>query len=195
MHTEHLPIFINIECKNTSPGDESNALKRLGFKKAISFDAQAYQNLDREILSALPRSKIFTPQDLRSSFTSIGARLDSIGWPSEEELKGKIFFILDGHASEYLNSSIDTVLFHYGNPENNHTAFVIQNNPIGNEAYIASLTSKFMVRTRADAGTHEARKNDYTRFRSALQSRAQIISTDYYKADPRWSPYCIKIEP
>jgi hypothetical protein len=50
-----------------------------------------------------------------------------------------------------------------------------------------------MVRTRSDAGTLEARKNDYTRFFAALTSNAQIISTDYYKADPSIGKFVIRL--
>ena len=37
-----------------------------------------------------------------------------------------------------------------------------------------------MVRTRSDAGTKEARANNYDRFLKAKASGAQVISTDYY---------------
>lgn len=42
----------------------------------------------------------------------------------------------------------------------------------------------YMVRTRSDSGTREARSNDTQRFLAALQSGAQVISTDYYLPDP-----------
>ncbi|HSI74465.1 MAG TPA: Ca2+-dependent phosphoinositide-specific phospholipase C [Lunatimonas sp.] len=38
----------------------------------------------------------------------------------------------------------------------------------------------YMVRTRADADTREARENDYNRFEKAMESGAQVITTDYY---------------
>jgi hypothetical protein len=38
----------------------------------------------------------------------------------------------------------------------------------------------FMVRTRSDADTKEARTGDKTRFKAAVRSRAQLIATDYY---------------
>jgi hypothetical protein len=54
------------------------------------------------------------------------------------------------------------------------------------------MTKKFIVRTRSDAGTIEARNNDYRRFNAAWQSGSQIISTDYYKPDKRFSDYQVK---
>jgi hypothetical protein len=50
------------------------------------------------------------------------------------------------------------------------------------------------VRTRSDAGTLEARANDYTRLRSAWKSGAQIISTDYYRPDQSLSDFYIQLD-
>ncbi|MDQ2841215.1 MAG: phosphatidylinositol-specific phospholipase C1-like protein, partial [Acidobacteriota bacterium] len=70
-----------------------------------------------------------------------------------------------------------------GRPE---AAFRIVNEAQRDWAYIQYLVrSGYFVRTRADADTVEARKGDYTRWRDALISGAQIISTDYYLPDPR----------
>lgn len=194
-HANHHPIFINIECKNSSPGDQSKALRRLGFKKCIPFDSSAYQNLDKEILSNFNRSQIFTPNDLKGSFSNIYSRLDSIGWPTVESLAGKFIFILDGYYSEYSKYSSERILFHYGSQSDLNTAFLIRNNSLGIEKNIRLLSKHFIIRTRADAGTYQSRNNDYERFNSALDSGAQIISTDYYKPDLRWSNYKVSIEP
>ena len=52
----------------------------------------------------------------------------------------------------------------------------------------------YYVRTRADADTKEARAGDYSRWRAALISGAQIISTDYYVPDARLGTgYCVKL--
>ena len=59
------------------------------------------------------------------------------------------------------------------------------NEPQKDWNYIQYLVrSGYIVRTRADADTVEARKGDYSRWKAALISGAQIISTDYYEADP-----------
>lgn len=59
-------------------------------------------------------------------------------------------------------------------------AFFILNDP---KTQLAEIKEKvragFMVRTRADADTREARTSDYTRVEAALASGAQLISTDY----------------
>jgi hypothetical protein len=67
-----------------------------------------------------------------------------------------------------------------GNP---NAAFRIINDPIKNFEKIKNLVALgYMVRTRADADTQEARNNDYNRFEKAKASGAQVITTDYYQA-------------
>ena len=41
------------------------------------------------------------------------------------------------------------------------------------------VTAGYMVRTRADADTKEAREGDYTRQEAAFESGAQFVATDY----------------
>ena len=72
-----------------------------------------------------------------------------------------------------------------------NTVFLLRNNPIASEREIRELNSEFIVRTRSDAGSVESRSNNYDTWNAALRSGAQIISTDYYKADERWSSYKI----
>ena len=65
-----------------------------------------------------------------------------------------------------------------GTPE---AGFRIINDPLINQAKIKELVEMgYMVRTRADSDTFEARDNDYRRFEAAIESGAQVISTDYY---------------
>ncbi|MBC8156168.1 MAG: hypothetical protein H7Z72_25050, partial [Bacteroidetes bacterium] len=65
-----------------------------------------------------------------------------------------------------------------GTPE---AAFMILNNSIGDQAQIQAMVKKgYLVRTRADSDTKEARANDKRSFDAACQSGAQIITTDYY---------------
>ena len=193
-HPKHTPIFVNIEAKGTNPGDESKVLRFLGFKKSIPFSAEAYNALDKEIFAVLNRENIYQPKDLLGDYTNIKERLGSIGWPLVSECLGKIIFILEGNNQELYNSeTLNRPMFVYKNPEDINAAFVIQNDPIGNEAYIEELSKTYIVRTRSDAGTIEARNNDYRRFNAALKSKAQIISSDYYKNDSRFGDFQIAL--
>ena len=69
-----------------------------------------------------------------------------------------------------------------------NAAFFIMNEPVTQQEDIKKkVQTGFMVRTRADADTREARKGDYSRFEAAIASGAQLISTDYY--DSALSPH------
>ena len=68
-----------------------------------------------------------------------------------------------------------------------NAAFFIMNDPkTEGEEITERVKAGFMVRTRADADTREARTQDYSRLKAAIASGAQLISTDYYLA--RLSP-------
>jgi hypothetical protein len=188
----HHPIYVNIEPKSISPGNESKTLRRLGFKPCIPYDSLAYIRMEEEILHILPKQSVFTPKDLRGSYPSIRDRIVEEGWPLLSSCLGKIIFILDGNESLYKASTKNFLMFHYASPNDPEAAFVIANDAIGNEEKIQALTQTYIVRTRADAGTMESRKNDYSTFNAARKSGAQIISTDYYTPDLRWSTYQIK---
>ena len=72
---------------------------------------------------------------------------------------------------------------------------------LGDGATITDVVGRgYIVRTLADAGTVEARTGDKSREDAALASGAQIVSTDYYRPDPRgntagsgWTNYKVKL--
>jgi len=194
-HPNHTPIFVNIESKGFNPGDESRFLRFLGFKRALQFNDQAFLDLDQEILEVIPADKIYKPMDLKGNYTTIKERLDQQGWPLLSNCFGKFIFILEGNNQDfYQKNTVNRPMFVYSQPNGDNTAFVVKNDPIGHEYEIEALTKSYIVRTRSDTGTLEARANDYTRHNAAVKSGAQIISTDYYKADPRMGTFVIKLK-
>ena len=79
-------------------------------------------------------------------------------------------------------------MFVSASPGQPDAAFLIINNPLRSKKDIQELVRKgYMVRTRADADTREARAGDLSRFHEALASGAQYISTDYYWKAPTLS--------
>ena len=201
LHPNHTPIFINIEIKRDAPADYSKALDFLGFNKTIPFVPEALNDLDAEIHSVFDQypEMLYTPAHLRDTFLTTASRLNTSGWPTLNETLGKVFIVLDGDFQELyttdLTKGLDRPMFVYGQPGAPETAFVIRNEPQGKEEEIRALTEMYMVRTRTDAGTLEARSQDYTRYNAAMKSQAQIITTDYYRADPLLSPFVVSIEP
>lgn len=175
----HTPIFILINAKDQ---------KVEGTKAPLVFTAKALDSIDIEIKSVFSTDKLITPDMVRGDFETLEEAVLTNGWPELEDVKGRFLFVLDekedkinrylaNHAS--LKNRVLFVNSKEGSPE---AAFRIVNDPITDFEHIKELVSKgYMVRTRADAGTKEARENNYERLEKAKASGAQVISTDYYE--------------
>ena len=78
----------------------------------------------------------------------------------------------------------DRLIFVDVPPSDPDAAVTVVNDPISDAARIRDLvTQGFIVRTRADADTVEARSGDTTRRDAAFASGAQYVSTDYVFPD------------
>jgi len=183
-HPQHLPISVTMNGKD-------DGIKQPGYVQPLRFDRAAYDAWDQEIVKGLGRDKLITPDDVRGSYRTLEAAVLAQDWPTLEKARGKFFFVLDEHGKKMetyieghpsLKGRVMFVNQQEGKPE---AAVRIVNEPQRDWSYIQYLVrSGYLVRTRADADTAEARKGDYSRWRAALISGAQIISTDYYEADP-----------
>ena len=128
---------------------------------------------------------------MRGARATLSEGVTSGGWPTAESARGKVLLVLDanprienayreGHPS--LRGRVLFGLYDEHAPE--AAVFNIQD-PRPEEARIRTLVSRgFLVRTRADADTAEARAHDLSRLEIAERSGAQIISTDYYPGAP-----------
>lgn len=182
----HFPIVITM---NTNDG----VIDRPGFTRPVPFDREAYDALDQEFLAVFPADRIIKPDDVRGDYDTLEQAVLAHNWPTLGESRGKVMFVLDqsgpkleayAHGHPSLRGRIMFVDAREGRPE---AAFRIVNDPIGQAAYIRELVRKgYLVRTRADAGTEEARRGDTRRREAAFASGAHFVSTDYYKSDPRF---------
>ncbi len=173
----HEPIFITLEPKD----DKAN---RFG-TSAEPFTSEVFDTLDATIIKYLGKEHIIIPDDVRGTYATLEQAVLNGHWPTLKEAKGKFLFILDAHAekeerySKNHPSLKERVLFinaEAGHPE---AAAMILNNP--EDKNIPELVKKgYIIRTRADSNTKEARTNDYSHFEAAKKSGAQIITTDYY---------------
>ncbi|MFL6415930.1 MAG: phosphatidylinositol-specific phospholipase C1-like protein [Bryobacteraceae bacterium] len=183
-HPNHLPISITMNGKD-------DGIKQPGFVQPLPFDRAAFDAWDGEILKGLGRDKLITADDVRGSHPTLEAAVLAHDWPTLDKARGKFFFVLDEHGKKMetyieghpsLKGRVTFVNEEEGKPE---AAIRIVNEPQRDWSYIQYLVrSGYLVRTRADADTVEARKGDYSRWKAALISGAQIISTDYYDPDP-----------
>ena len=120
-------------------------------------------------------------------------------WPLLAESRGKILLVLDEGGEKrdwYLKDWQDRPMFVPVDEGHEAAAIMIINDPVRDFDRIRSLVKQgYLVRTRADSGTQEARNNDTVRRNKAFQSGAQAISTDYYLlTNPFDSEYRVSIE-
>jgi hypothetical protein len=200
----HLPVFINVETKTDATGDMVHQLHKLA--KSAPFDSAALEALDREVKDVFGDglNGVITPDMVRGSYATLEQAVLAGHWPSLREARGKVVFIIDnggeirdryrkGHPS-YSGRA----MFAYSEPGTPEGAFVICNNPHQDYARIQKCVKQgYIVRTRCDEGTIEAREGNYEPMTKAMSSWAQILSTDYYRPDARagkkgWSNYCVK---
>lgn len=175
---DHHPVFVLINAKD---GQVPMTVSPLPFTGA------ALDSIDLEVRTYLGMDKLITPDQVRGAYESVEKAVLAGNWPEMDAARGKFLFVLDESEEKirrYLTQKPElknAVLFanlKEGNPE---AGFRIINDPISNETYIQELVTKgYIIRTRADSDTKEARTGDYTKFEKAKASGAQVISTDYY---------------
>ncbi len=198
----HIPLFINVETKSSTPGD---ILPFQNFVKSIPYSNSLANDIDAEVKSVFGNNldKIITPDKVRGEYNTLEEAVLAGKWPKLSDARGKIILIMEGGLTDFYldghESLKNRAMFVYvdepGTPE---AAFVILNNAKANEAEITQRVSEgYIVRTRSDADTDEARTGDVSAREAAFRSGAQITSTDYYKPDsragqPGWTNFTVQ---
>lgn len=182
----HAPLMILVEVKDDVIPDPG-----LGFVIPLPFGAADLDTLDAEIRSVFAPEQMITPDDVRGDHDTLEQAILSDGWPTLGASRGKVLFALDNGGekkalyTEGHPSLRGRVLFTSSEPGEDEAGFVKLNDPIGDAAKIRDLVARgFIVRTRADADTAQARTGDVTQRDAALASGAQFVSTDYPVPDP-----------
>ncbi|MGO8792869.1 MAG: phosphatidylinositol-specific phospholipase C1-like protein [Terriglobia bacterium] len=183
-HPGHIPIFILVETKQDIP--EGSQLTAPEPFTTATFDA-----LDAEIRSVFSPGEIITPDDVRGRYDTLEQAVLAGNWPTLANSRGMVVFLMDQRpvGPVYLAghpSLRGRILFTNAEPGEPDAAFIERND--GPAAEITALVRKgYLIRTRTDAETLEARANDTRRRDTMLAGGAQILSTDYPAAEPaRW---------
>lgn len=192
-HPNHLPIFLHLETKETGIADAVPLLGILGFKSCIKYTPALADAIDEEIKAVFGNTldNVITPDDVRGNYPTLKEAVMADNWPTIGASRGKFIFVMEGAGrEEYLQnhpSLQGRAMFVY-NEENAspESAFLIYNDAIEDEDSIKiAVQENYIVRTRADGTNNQNRTGDYTQQEAAFRSGAQIISTDYYRPDPR----------
>jgi len=195
MNPDHVPIFITVNAKDQKIDYPDTTIPEL-------FDEKAFSDLNDFIMRELGEAKLILPRHIQGSFQTVESAVLNGNWPTLNESKGKFIFILDetGKKLEDYRMAIpainDRTFFVNAEEGSTDAAIMIINNPIENKNRIQNLVKKgFIIRTRADADTYEARNNNFDRFNAARESGAQIITTDYYHESTHFkSSYKVSFE-
>lgn len=188
-HPEHVPVFLLLELK----GDSFSPLR------PVPWGPEGFAELHRTIRDIWPRPRILTPSDVQGDAPCLRDAVEGTGWPPVDDHRGKVIFLLDnegGLRDRYLESTAeDRLLFVSVDRDHPAAAWMKRNDPVAREEEIRGLVRDgFLVRTRADSGTREARANDCRRRDLAIATGAQLISTDFPEPDRRFSPYCVRLQ-
>jgi len=182
-HPDHTPIVLTMNAKQGKPAAP-------GAVKPAEFDQRALALLDSTVTAGLGREHLLIPDDVRAGAGTLFEAVTSRGWPTLGAARGRFLFVLDeGGATRERYLTLfpglrGAVFFADVEPGAPESAIFVINDPVRDEGRIRELVSRgFLVRTRADADTREARMNDRSRFEAAKRSGAQIITTDYYIPD------------
>ncbi|WP_159830890.1 Ca2+-dependent phosphoinositide-specific phospholipase C [Novosphingobium sp. TCA1] len=183
----HSPVFVLLEPK-------LSGLDRVipGATVVPPFDKAQFEEVDDTIRAVLGREKVITPDDVRGSMTTLESAVLAGRWPTLGKARGKFIFLFLVPAmnlkafTPYLEgrpSLEGRMTFVQGKPGMAHTAFMLQDNALTHGDAIREAVRKgYLVRTRADIDTVDARRDDAVRRDAALASGAQIVSTDYLSA-------------
>jgi hypothetical protein len=191
-HPRHTPILITMntnDARSLAPGGADE----------LPFDEKAYDALDAEIRSVFRPSELITPDDVRGRYPTLREAVLRHGWPTLGASRGKFLFALDEeppHIAAYRGKRASLegrVLFVNTDETSPAAGYITLNEHADIPRIIADVKAGFVVRTRADADTVEARANDTARRDAALASGAQYVSTDYRQPDARLSDYQVRL--
>lgn len=178
-HPNHTPVFITLEPKDGKKNEFGTEPEH--------YTTKLFDDLDNELKKYLGKNKIITPDDVRGSYKTLNEAVLKGNWPKVKDAQGKFIFVLDNNGANrdlYAKghpSLKNRMIFTNSIPGTAESAILFMNDPEKTDEIKNLAKQGYIIRTRADADTMEARSEDYSRFENAQKSGAQVITTDYYQ--------------
>ncbi|AQR62674.1 hypothetical protein BZG35_14225 [Brevundimonas sp. LM2] len=155
------------------------------------YTAEGLDAVDVTIRGVFGPDRLITPDRVRGDHASLRDAVLARAWPTVEAARGKVLVVHDTgsrlnalYAEGHPGLRGRAMFGFYPEDADEAAIFNIQD-PVAEGATIRRLVAQgFLVRSRADSGTVEARAGDLGRLEAAVQAGAQIISTDYYPGAP-----------
>lgn len=193
-HPDHAPIMVMFNAK-------TGGIDAPGATRALDFDREAFAALDVEFSRVFAPGHLIIPDEVRGDHATLREGVEAEGWPTLGEARGRILLVLDerGPKAEAYRGEATSLegrmMFTLSETiDADHAAIFILNDPIEDRQMIAhAALSGFLVRTRADANTMEARTGDESRRDAAFEMGAHWISTDYPQPRSEWSDYQVSL--
>ncbi len=207
----HLPIMILVEVKSDALPVPSSILSAVQKPPATppTVDTALLAALDAEITSVFAADELITPDSVRGAATTLREAVETTGWPTLAESRGKVMFGLDNASGQVLNDYVAgrpnlegrAMFAEAPNTEAPGAAFFKRNSP-ADPSIPRLIDDGFMVRTRADGPYTSLLRDPATQIpsgvatrRAAWSSGSSWISSDYLEptdsklADVRGSLY------
>ena len=190
-HPEHVPILIIFNLKQ-------DQLKNVpGAVPLLPFDAKAMDAVDAEMRAVFRPNQLITPDSVQGKHKTLREAVAAGAWPTLKQARGKFLLAMDEGPEVVAvyrgnRKSLEGRAMFINAPDESSPAagYITLNEPIKEQARIqAAVKAGLIVRTRADADTYEARRNDRAPQAAAFASGAQYVSTDYMHPDKRFSDY------
>jgi hypothetical protein len=185
-HPNHTPILLMINPK-------SSGISWPGAAKVLPWGKDAFERMETEIRSVFPVERIITPDEVKGTHATLREAVLAGNWPLLGKARGRVMFAMDlspeanAPYAEGHPSLAGRVAFMTTFPDAPEAAYFTMNEPLKEGDLIKSRVAQgFLIRTRADADTREARSGDTARRDAAFATGAQFVSTDYQDPDPRF---------
>lgn len=206
---DHLPIMVMIEVKEESVPDAAAATGldisdlAVDWTIPVPTDSTVLAALDAELIEAMGADRIIRPDDVRGTRTTLEEAVLADEWPTLDESRGKVMFAMvnAGTAHDLYREGAPAlegrVMFTTSTPGEPDAAFLRIDDPIAGAEEIARRAAEgYLIRTRTDSPTADAREGDTTRREAAIGSGAHFLSTDYYAEDPAFGTgYVVEVPP
>jgi hypothetical protein len=198
----HLPIMVMIEIKTQSVPEAAAAdgielTIDLPWTVPVPTTPELLDALDAEITSVIADDELITPDDVRGGEPTLEAAVLDLGWPTLDDSRGKVLVLLNstGAIRDLYTAGRPSLegrpMFTSAAPGDADAAFVRIDDPSSDEI-VDAVRAGYLVRTRTDSPTADARANDTTDRELAFASGAHYLSTDYYEPSAYFdSPYVV----
>lgn len=201
---DHLPVMILVEIKTESVPDAAAAegielTIDLPWTTPLEMTPELLDALDAEIASVFPPDELLTPDDVRGDAPTLEAAVLDRGWPTLDDSRGKVLVALNNTGeiralyTDGRPSLEGRPMFTSAEPGAPDAAFVRFDDPFA-DGLVDAVEAGYLVRTRTDSPTADARLNRTDDREQAFASGAHYLSTDYYEPSAYFdSPYVVEL--